>query len=263
MHEKSCFVTLTYDEDHLPAGGTLVPREVQLFVKRLRKELPSGSLRYFLVGEYGDKDMRPHYHLALFGYPNCLWPSRKLMLRNYEKRACDCINCQLLLRVWGKGFIDIEELNPTTAQYIAGYTVKKMTSKDDVRLLGKHPEFARMSNRPGLAAGVIEYLIKSITSPSGDFFLSDTLDVPQALKHGKTALPLGRYLIKKFRESAGVDGEISKKKLLEEMQTLWFDAIASTGEAPQSLKQLLVSNNEGRVRNIEAKHNLYSKKGSL
>lgn len=64
----SCFsFTLTYDDAHLPENGKLSKRDVQLFLKRLRhKNLSDRSLKYFIVGEYGDKLGRPHYHCILF-----------------------------------------------------------------------------------------------------------------------------------------------------------------------------------------------------
>lgn len=61
----SHFVTLTYDRDHLPRDGKISKRELQLFMKRLRKL--NSSLRYYAVGEYGTKRKRAHYHLLLFG----------------------------------------------------------------------------------------------------------------------------------------------------------------------------------------------------
>lgn len=58
------FVTLTYNDDHLPEGENLSKRDVQLFLKRLRAR--NQYLRYFLVGEYGTQGTRPHYHAVLF-----------------------------------------------------------------------------------------------------------------------------------------------------------------------------------------------------
>lgn len=71
-HGDSCFLTLTYDEKHLPEGGSLVPKHAQDFLKRLRSKT-NLKLRYYLVGEYGEDTERPHYHVALFGYPNCAY----------------------------------------------------------------------------------------------------------------------------------------------------------------------------------------------
>lgn len=66
------FLTLTYDTDHVPitANGfmSLEKRECQLFFKRLRKAQGKTEqpIKYFLVGEYGGKTKRPHYHVILF-----------------------------------------------------------------------------------------------------------------------------------------------------------------------------------------------------
>ena len=67
------FLTLTYDDEHLPADGASV-RDVQLFWKRLRKKLENaGNVRYnpkfkyFLVSEYGDQRGRIHYHAIVCG----------------------------------------------------------------------------------------------------------------------------------------------------------------------------------------------------
>ena len=68
-HEKNCFITLTYDDENLPPGGTLVVQDYQAFVKRLRARISPQKLRYYFVGEYGDpkNTERPHYHAAIFG----------------------------------------------------------------------------------------------------------------------------------------------------------------------------------------------------
>ena len=67
---SAIFVTLTYDDFHLPIdddGPTLRVRDVQLFFKRLRKDFPNSRIRYLLSGEYGSKTSRPHYHAIIFG----------------------------------------------------------------------------------------------------------------------------------------------------------------------------------------------------
>lgn len=61
------FLTLTYDQKHLPSDLSVSKRDVQLFMKRLRKRDQTNSLRYFAVGEYGSRFRRPHYHILLFG----------------------------------------------------------------------------------------------------------------------------------------------------------------------------------------------------
>lgn len=58
------FLTLTYNDEHLPPNQDLSKRDLQLFIKRLRKRNP--GIRYFAVGEYGTDFQRPHYHAVIF-----------------------------------------------------------------------------------------------------------------------------------------------------------------------------------------------------
>lgn len=66
------FLTLTYNEENVPYGEELEmhvnKRDVQLFIKRLRKvlSLEGVHLRYFIISEYGPTFYRPHYHGFLF-----------------------------------------------------------------------------------------------------------------------------------------------------------------------------------------------------
>lgn len=66
---SSLFITLTYDNKNIPLTMsnymTLRKRDIQLFMKRLRK-VNKMKLKYYLCGEYGGKTMRPHYHIILF-----------------------------------------------------------------------------------------------------------------------------------------------------------------------------------------------------
>ena len=65
---RSWFFTLTYSDENLPVSDlgtfTLYPRDVELFMKRLRREYGEG-VRFFLAGEYGDQSARPHYHACV------------------------------------------------------------------------------------------------------------------------------------------------------------------------------------------------------
>ncbi|AXH74217.1 MAG: replication initiator protein [Microviridae sp.] len=58
MHDRNCFLTLTYDNDHLPAHGQLVKSDLQKFFKRLRHHF---NFKYVACGEYGDRRRRPHF----------------------------------------------------------------------------------------------------------------------------------------------------------------------------------------------------------
>lgn len=71
--DNAHFVTLTYDTKHVPITQngfmSLCKRDIQLFMKRLRKHASKYStkpIKYYLCGEYGGKFKRPHYHAIIF-----------------------------------------------------------------------------------------------------------------------------------------------------------------------------------------------------
>lgn len=153
MSKKSCFLTLTYDEDHLPANRSVAKREVQLFLKRLRKAVAPDKIRFFASGEYGEHYQRPHYHLALFGIDV---DSPVFVDRHYSpKRKVFYAR----MPVWSNGFVAVGHLTVDSANYIAGYMVKKIKGKDakeHYKNLGIESEFALMSRRPGIGGDFLE-----------------------------------------------------------------------------------------------------------
>lgn len=235
IHRDCCFLTLTYAPEHIPEGGTLVPRDVQLFLKRLRKSVPV-KIRYFFVGEYGDISERPHYHAAIFGLP---------------VTAVD-----IMQNAWGKGHVYLGDLTPDSARYVAGYVTKKMTGKDDMRLNGRHPEFARMSLRPGIGAGAVPSILKALGSN-----LNQHGDVPAALHvHGKM-MPMGRFILGKLREKVST----KRTSSFEEQVQFLLEAASSdfhAGAQPDFL-DCFMPGYRGKVALAESQQFLYSRKGSL
>lgn len=155
LHADNSFVTLTYDDEHLPPHGTLVKADVQQFIKALRKKIAPTKISYFLAGEYGDQTERPHYHLALFGYQ---FPDLSLYSSSNNNR---CFTSSLCDSVWKKGRAVIGTLTYQSAAYIARYTIKKVGS--DVadgyytrldpstgELVDVEHEFMLCSTRPGI-----------------------------------------------------------------------------------------------------------------
>jgi len=204
---NTAFVTLTYDEDNLPAGGTLVPKHLTDFLKRIRfaQDKLGRRLRYYAVGEYGDDSERPHYHLALFGIPSCRYIRTRHSQRLHKTKAgiycCDA--CSAIQRHWPYGGADVGTLERASASYICGYVTKKLTDTNDFRLGGRHPEFARMSRHGGgLGAGAIPDIAdRLLRLPPA--FLAAMPDVPRALRHGGKPYPLGRYLTRLLRKQIG------------------------------------------------------------
>lgn len=135
LHSNSYFVTLTFNESHVPTDGCVRPRHLQLFMKRLRKwydsHLKGAStqaapaarecIRFYGVGEYGDSGARPHYHLCLFGL---VLPDLKVFQR---RPGYVTYTSATLERLWPFGFALVAELTFETAAYAARYVMKKMT----------------------------------------------------------------------------------------------------------------------------------------
>lgn len=260
-HSDNAFVTLTYAEDKLPAGNSLMPKHSQDFLKRLRNQVYPSKIRYFMCGEYGDKTERPHMHAALFGYPSCQHSRSRYVASGGPRglRSSCCAQCDVLRDAWGYGLIFSGELTSESAAYIAGYVTKKMTSRDDARLKGRHPEFARMSLRPGIGFNAMTEVAAAIIALNLD-------DVPAELRHGKRLMPLGRYLRKKLRERIGREAEAPQKTLdgtKMEMLRLYAQA-AKDGRLSTLLpKQEIVADGQGAADQLEARQRIYSSKRTL
>lgn len=214
--QGAAFVTLTYRPENTPVDGSLVPEHLQSWLKRLREMIAPRRVRFYAVGEYGDETSRPHYHVALFGYGPCLWGRSQYT----DKRLNCCSICDLVRDTWGHGFVYLGELEVKSCMYIAGYMLKKMTKVDDPRLKGRHPEFARMSLRPGIGAWAMDEIAHSLMRYKLDEKLAD---VPESLRHGAKLMPLGRYLRRRLRERIGRDPgcpESVLEEMAKEMQPL-------------------------------------------
>lgn len=195
QHESNAFVTLTYDEEHLPKDGSVSVRAMQLFIKRLRKA--GYKFRYYLVGEYGDQSYRPHYHIALFGFPQCFRGQTDL-----RKSVC-CKTCASVKRAWhNQGAIQVAFLEPASAAYIAGYVTKKIKGLGISLPDGLAPEFQRVSLRPGLGLRVMHDVADRLLTYNLE---KEIEDVPMSLQHGKVKMPLGRYLRANLRKMIGRD----------------------------------------------------------
>lgn len=156
MWEHNSFVTLTYNDLNLPIDGSISKREIQLFMKRLRKEYGEG-IRFYACGEYGEENKRPHYHLILF---NIQFNDREMhSVRNGVK----LYRSRKLEEIWTKGYSTIGDVTFESAAYVARYVTKKITGdKAENHYNGKIPEFALMSRKPGLGKGFVEEYYKDI-----------------------------------------------------------------------------------------------------
>lgn len=265
-HEHSAFLSLTYSDQNLPLSSnglpTLNPKHLQDWLKRFRKEILPLKIRFFAVGEYGDETNRPHYHAIIYGYRSCEYINSR-----YSKfRTNCCRQCDLVRDTWQLGNVYLGTVDPESMQYCAGYTVKKLTKEDDPRLNGRHPEFARMSTRPGLGYDALH----EVASTLMQFNLDERDDVPSSLQHGKKILPLGRYLRQNLRLMVGKEKNAPSStvaKAQEKMQTVLDDLARTTSLERNSLLDAariqMIYNADEKVRRIEAWQKIRKKRTSL
>jgi hypothetical protein len=200
MHEHCCFITLTYDDKHIPMTSygkwtdkevsercpeilrgdvfgfaTLLPSDVQKFMKRLRRHLEykpkkkskgirdycEKKIRYFCVGEYGSKTKRPHYHIMIFGWK----PSDLTLLQ--VKKGYNVYRSSQIEKLWSFGFSTVGDVNAGVAKYCSRYVTKKFAkpsylSEDDEIVC---PEFFIQSvQNGGIGALWLERNFKSLSN---------------------------------------------------------------------------------------------------
>lgn len=155
-HKNNYFITLTYDEKHLPKNinglNTLSKRDVQLFIKLLRRHY-NKKLSYFLCGEYGPNTLRPHYHAIIFGLD-----LEDLEFYTKSDTGYEIYNSKFLTDLWNKGYVTVQKANYETAAYTARYVTKKVDNNYSSQLeeLKLENEFLLMSKRPGIGKKYFE-----------------------------------------------------------------------------------------------------------
>ncbi len=190
-YDSNCFITLTYNDENLPPDSLLKKRDLQLFIKRLRKYLGNNKIRYFSCGEYGKKRLRPHYHIIIFGYqPTDLYYFCK------DNKGTLLYRSPTIEKLWPFGFSSIGQVNFDTCLYTAKYMQKQKDTK-------KGSPFLLMSRRPGIAFDNIKT----------DMLLTDKIYV-----NGKY-IRLPRYFLKVL-ESQGCDLTMLKENRLKKGFTI-------------------------------------------
>lgn len=150
MHDENAFVTLTYSDANLPAGGSLRPDDFVGFMKRLRWHFGEG-IRFFQCGEYGDRLGRPHHHALLF---NMRFPDQRFYK---EGNGGTLYTSTQLEELWGQGQCSIGEVTFESAGYVARYALKKVKgSAAEAHYAGRLPEYLTMSRRPGIGRSFID-----------------------------------------------------------------------------------------------------------
>lgn len=176
----SLFVTLTYDDEHLPVAdigsdlfsghvAVVSKRDVQLFMKRLRRKYEDYKMRYFVTSEYGAQGGRPHYHMILFGFPFT------------GKKAGD-----LLCECWQNGFVQAHPLTVKEVAYVCKYMYEKSMVPEVLKDAKAYYPFMLCSRNPGIG-------FRKMTEDIIDFYRRHPRDYVRAWNGYRMAMP--RYYV--------------------------------------------------------------------
>ncbi len=152
LYDDNCFLTLTYNDDHIPINGSLNLSDFQKFMKKLRKKFRGQKIRFYHCGEYGDLSGRPHYHALLFNFdfPDKKHYKTKNGHRLYKSEICDQLWSHPVTKV-NMGDALIGNLTFQSAAYCSRYIMKKITGEMAFDHYGDLlPEYTTMSRKNGI-----------------------------------------------------------------------------------------------------------------
>lgn len=166
LHQDNMFITLTYDDRHMPPDHSVDVKVWQKFMKRLRKHIYPTRCRFFACGEYGKGDElnklgRPHYHALIFGYR---FPDMTVFDSSGQHVL---LESKQLQELWPYGYSSIGQVTFESAAYVAQYCTKKINgqmAEEHYQFIDPftgecfdlNPEFCCMSRRPGIGKGWLE-----------------------------------------------------------------------------------------------------------
>lgn len=222
VHDKMAYLTLTFNDESLrKSGPSLNKREMQLFLKRLRKAFNGRKIRYFIVGEYGPRNLRKHYHAVLFNVDGHDYYG------NYERLKAKLpiipgrTDWHVIHDVWKEfGFSKIEKPKGGCFHYLSGYVTKISKRRNEIIAKGLEPEFRMMSK--GLGSEYVNRLAnriknKKVKRPEMPLqFLEYNYRSKKTGRFRKVKRGLGRYLKNKLHQKIGMDSVLEMWNKLHE-----------------------------------------------
>lgn len=198
-YDDNWFITLTYDEEHLPSDRSLHREHLSQFFESLRKfcKYHGYPCRYFAVGEYGDKYQRPHYHFSLFGMPlkalgltaddsefertRQLLNGRIVKIKEgvFDENGNRCWHSPVIGERWLYGNHQIYRASRYTFQYVAGYVTKKLSGLPllDFRKSGRLPPFS-VQSRPSIGFSWWQKHYRRLSLLYKGKLVNDAINVP-------------------------------------------------------------------------------------
>lgn len=175
LHDRNCFLTLTYSPAKVPLDHSLHLEHFQDFMKRYRYYFGNG-IRFYHSGEYGDKFGRPHYHALIFGHD---FEDKKFFKMSGKNKV---FVSPRLNEIWGFGYCYIGTVTMQSAGYVARYCMKKVkgdaaleyyctgVDQDTGEMFFRRPEYSTMSRREAIGKRFYEQFFNDIY-PHGFFYV--------------------------------------------------------------------------------------------
>lgn len=189
QYDDNCFITLTFDDEHLAKRvnpHSVDVEDYQKFMKKLRKKfvpkcpypvghagregwLIENAIRFFHCGEYGGKKGRPHYHAILFNFR----PDDLKFWKNSDS-GHPVYTSDVLADIWGNGQVYVGDVSYESACYVARYVIDKWYGEDQdfhytdfdrhtgEILVERKPEYTTMSRNPGIGRRFIDGYIDDV-----------------------------------------------------------------------------------------------------
>lgn len=164
LSASTFFITLTYNDFHV---SVLNKRDYQLFLKRLRYY--GLTFTYSILGEYGPRGGRPHYHILIF-------------IKNADTTYQSF--CDLAVSCWTFGFVDVKIPVGNHLYYIAGYSKDMFTVLDTFRQFSLKTPIGRVPLGESPLLDYIEYTGQTAPSSDANLFSPYAGDSRSMLRHG-------------------------------------------------------------------------------
>lgn len=156
---------------------TIVKRDFQLFMKRLRSHFEDREIRFYASFEYGDLRKRPHVHAIIFGLD--LKDFKDLVFRGKNELGDKYWSSDYFEGIWKLGFCCLCDVSWKTMAYTARYVQKKLTGEASSSYGDREPPTSLMSRNPGI----------------GSYYLQEH---PDLFKYSKIFVPDGEMQIPKY-----------------------------------------------------------------
>jgi len=260
--DKSLFVTLTYksicqvctakENGFPPVLPSLRKRDLQLFLKRIRKAISPTKIRYYACGEYGDKTKRLHYHLIIYGMG---WEHRQTIMDNWTYTDWTVEDIQ-------KGSFGFVE--PDSIRYVAQYIDSKLTGEDAMwqyTVMNREPVFKLQSQGIGK-----KWALENQDKVISDMFCSDHKGHKQSIpRYYLKKYDLDQKTARKFRQEQIKNNKISQGETLAKYTNLHATEdgfYKSNVKNDIKIKYYNEKNKalEQHSKNLVAKNNLLNKK---